>query len=214
MPAIVKEHYIARPGYVNYYFNQLNTDRVWRALASRGDMSALAGKWTIRGTLASGGDFEIELSDKQALAAAFPAAKPKCNLTGSAGRIARSARQRRTVGHAGHVAAVAGRRPEAVWRLVLFGYQPRCPTVPAWPTCLVGTYGGVETRFLVDPGDGALRAVEMWPDDDTDPCELYFADYHEHDGRMLPGRLEVHFGDGIYQVFTCKQFQFEPAGEP
>ena len=34
------------------------------------------------------------------------------------------------------------------------------------------------------------------------------------DGRMLPGRLEVHYGDGIYQVFTCKQFQFEPAREP
>ena len=79
---------------------------------------------------------------------------------------------------------------------------------------LVGTYGGVETRFLVDPGDGALREVEMSADDDTDPCELYFADYHELDGRMLPGRLEVHFGDVVYQVFNCKRFQFEPAGEP
>jgi hypothetical protein len=54
----------------------------------------------------------------------------------------------------------------------------------------------------------------MWPDDDADPCELYFADYHELDGRMLPGRLEVHFGDGVYQVFTCKRFQFESVGEP
>ena len=56
---------------------------------------------------------------------------------------------------------------------------------------LVGTYGGVESRFMVDPGDGALLEIEMFPDEDADPCEVYFTDYHEVDGRMLPGRLEV-----------------------
>ena len=30
LPEIVKKHYIAKPGYVNYYFNQLNRDRVWK----------------------------------------------------------------------------------------------------------------------------------------------------------------------------------------
>ncbi|HEX4144988.1 MAG TPA: trypsin-like peptidase domain-containing protein [Pirellulales bacterium] len=212
MPAIVKEHFIARPGYVNYYFNQLNCDRVWRALASRGDLSPLAGKWTISGTLASGGEFEIELSDKQALLR-LPGGEAKCNLGGNLGD---------SLGppNSGGLLVTL-----AMWRRLLavgpkqFGdlyYLGTCPVADhaGLADVLVGTSGGVETRFLVDPGDGALREVEMWPDDDADPCEMYFADYHELDGRMLPGRLEVHFGDGIYQVFTCKRFQFEPAGEP
>ncbi len=212
MPAIVKEHFVARPGYVNYFYNQMNTDRVWRALASRGDMSALAGKWTIRGTLASGGDFEIEISDKSALLR-IPGGETKCDLagpladslspTGSGGLLVTLGMWRRLM--------AAG--PKQFGDLYYLGTGPVADHA-GLADILIGTYGGVETRFLVDPGDGALREVEMWPDDDTDPCELYFADYHELDGRMLPGRLEVHFGDAIYQVFTCKQFQFEPPREP
>ncbi|HEY1783939.1 MAG TPA: trypsin-like peptidase domain-containing protein [Pirellulales bacterium] len=212
LPAIVKEHYIARPGYVNYYFNQLNCDRVWRAMASRGDLTALTAKWTISGTLASGGEFEIELTDKQALVR-LPGGEAKCNLAGSlteslgppnsGGLLVTLAMWRRLL--------AAG--PKQFGDLYYLGTSP-VPDRAGLADVLIGTYGGVETRFSVDPGDGALRQIEMWADDDTDPCELYFADYHERDGRMLPGRLEVHFGDGIYQVFTCKRFQFEPVGEP
>jgi serine protease Do len=212
LPAIVKEHFIARPGYVNYYFNQLNADRVWRAMASRGDLTALAGKWTISGSLASGGDFEIELTDKQAVVR-IPGGEAKCNLDGSladslgppnsGGLMVTLAMWRRLL-------AVG---PKQFGDLYYLGTSPVADRA-GLADVLVGTSGGVETRFMVDPGDGALREVEMWPDDDTDPCELYFADYHELDGRMLPGRLEVHFGDGIYQVFTCKRFQFDVAGEP
>jgi serine protease Do len=211
LPAIVQQHYLARPGYVNYFFNGLHRDRVWRALASRGDLSALAGKWTIRGSLASGGDFEIELSDKQALLR-HPGGEAKIDLSGSLAELQTPS------GSGGLLVAMA------MWRRLLaagpkqFGDLYYLGTVPVpdhagLADVLIGTYGGVETRFMVDPGDGELREVEMWPDDDTDPCELYFADYHELDGRMLPGRFEVHFGDGIYQVFACKEFQFEPAGE-
>ncbi len=55
--------------------------------------------------------------------------------------------------------------------------------------------------------------LEMFPDDDADPCEVYLSEYHEVDGRMLPGKIEVRYGDGIYQVFSCKQYKFEPAAE-
>ncbi|HTU26187.1 MAG TPA: trypsin-like peptidase domain-containing protein [Pirellulales bacterium] len=211
MPTIVKEHFIARPGYVNYYFNQLNTDRVWRALASRGDLSALAGRWRISGTVASGGEFEIELSDRLAIVR-IPGGEAKCDLTGSldqslgppgsGGLLVTLAMWRRLL--------AAG--PKQFGDLYYLGTNP-VPDRSGLADVLVGTHGGVETHFLVDPGDGGLRQVEMWPDDGADPCELYFADYQEHDGRMLPGKVEVHFGDAVYQVFECKRFAFESAGE-
>ena len=210
LPEIVEKHYIARPGYVNYYFNGLNTDRVWRAMASRGDLSALAGTWTIRGTLASGGEFEIELSDKQSLLR-IPGGETKIKLNGPL------AESLAPPGSGGLLVALS------MWRRLLVGgpkqfgdlYYLGTAPVPdraGLADVLVGTFGGVETRFSVDPGDGELRQLEMLPDDDADPCEVYFTGYHEVDGRMLPGEFEVRFGDGIYQVFACKQFQFKAAG--
>ena len=29
----------------------------------------------------------------------------------------------------------------------------------------------------------------MFPDEESDPCEIYFSDYREFDGRWLPGFL-------------------------
>ena len=56
---------------------------------------------------------------------------------------------------------------------------------------------------------GHLLAVEMFPEEDVDPCEVYFADYREVDGRWLPGRMEVRVGDDVYGVFKLDEFTFE-----
>ena len=37
--------------------------------------------------------------------------------------------------------------------------------------------------------------MEMFPDIDVDPCELFFRDYREVDGRQFPGTIEVRFGE-------------------
>jgi hypothetical protein len=68
----------------------------------------------------------------------------------------------------------------------------------------------VECRFLVDTDRGQLAALEMFPDEDADPCEIYFSDYREVQGRLLPHRLEVRCGDVPYHVFVCKRWEFEP----
>ncbi len=48
---------------------------------------------------------------------------------------------------------------------------------------IVGTYKGVDCRFYFDPAEGNLLAMEMFPEEDADPCEVYFSQYHEVDGR-------------------------------
>jgi hypothetical protein len=53
----------------------------------------------------------------------------------------------------------------------------------------------------------------MFAEEDADPCELYFSDYREVEGRMVPGRIEVRHGDAVYQAFECKQFKFDPPKE-
>ena len=45
-------------------------------------------------------------------------------------------------------------------------------------------------------------------------AKLYFEPVSmKSTGGSLPGSIEVRYGDGIYQVFRCKQFKFEPAAE-
>jgi hypothetical protein len=70
----------------------------------------------------------------------------------------------------------------------------------------------VEARFLFDPTDGTLLAMELFPSedaDDVDPCEIYFSEYLEHDGRLLPGLMEVRYGDIPYATFELERFDFE-----
>jgi serine protease Do len=57
----------------------------------------------------------------------------------------------------------------------------------------------------VDYPEGALIAAEVQVDPDADPCELYFSDFREVNGKRVPHRMEVRVGDKRYAVFTVKQ---------
>ena len=59
----------------------------------------------------------------------------------------------------------------------------------------------MECRFLTDPTSGQLLAVEMFADEQLDPCELYFSDYAEVQGRLLPRAVSVRHGDRLYGRF-------------
>jgi len=48
--AAVKKLIQARKGYANYYFNELNRDRVWQAFRKHGDFSHTADTWQLAGT--------------------------------------------------------------------------------------------------------------------------------------------------------------------
>jgi hypothetical protein len=64
-----------------------------------------------------------------------------------------------------------------------------------------------------DPADGALAAIEMYPDDNVDPCEVYFSDYQEAGGRFLPRRMEVRYGNKVFGVFMLTDFDLQKSAE-
>jgi serine protease Do len=209
MPDIVKQHYVEKPGYVNYYFNQLNRDRIWKALVAHGDYAAWLGTWTIAGTSGVAEEAKLELSDQQA-SIKLPGGELRIELTGSlAERLDPPA-------SGGLLVSLA------MWRRFLvagpenFGevyYQGRAPLEgrDKLMDVLVANHGDIECHFMFDPADGQLVAMEMFPEEDADPCEVYFSEHKEVEGRMLPGRIEVRHGDDFNQVFQCRQFTFGPA---
>jgi hypothetical protein len=82
---------------------------------------------------------------------------------------------------------------------------------------LVGTHDVVETRFLFDQDHPRLVALEMFPDRDVDPCELYFEDYRPLNGRQLPHRIRVVHGDADFGTMRLSRIGLgaqSPEGTP
>jgi hypothetical protein len=111
----------------------------------------------------------------------------------------------------------------AMWRRLLILGPENFGEVYYWGTApidgragqmdvLAADHGDIECRFYFDPANGELALVEMTPEINTDPCEIYLGDYREIDGRAFPGRMEVRHGEDYRQVFDIKQFTFMPAG--
>ena len=78
---------------------------------------------------------------------------------------------------------------------------------------LVGTFDVVECRFMFDRDSGHLVGLETWPDPDADPCEIYFSDYAEVNGQVLPTTLQVWHGDDIFTTLKIKSANIPPAAE-
>ena len=68
-------------------------------------------------------------------------------------------------------------------------------------------YASVPAKWYFSKKDGKLIGFEVFTEPNADPCEVYLADYKEVDGKQLPHRIEVRFGDGQFAVLTVKSFK-------
>ncbi len=212
LPEVVSQHFEARSGYANYYFNLKNQDRIRQAYSSRGDYFGAGSTLFIEGSLDDGSPVTIELTEEMGTIV-LPEGESKSflddDLTGAI----------RPLGTGGLIAALH------IWKRFMtvapdaFGDIYYLGTAPAQAgqgmvDVLVGTYGGVETRFYFDPAEGDLVGLNMFADDDVDPCEIYFSDIRQVSGRAFPRRIEIRHASETYAVITVTNFEFrEPVEE-
>jgi hypothetical protein len=211
MPEQVAQVFRARRGYANYYFNQLNQDRVWNAQLVHGDFSTSAGWWTLEGKLGDANDVRIELRDNEAIAE-LPDGPVRVDLLqdataqlapeDSGGLLLALSMWRRLL--------VLG--PEKYGDVYYLGTVP-LPEQDHLVDVLVATHDVVETHFLFDPASGQLVALEMFPDTGVDPCEVYFEDYRDVAGRWLPHRLIVRHGDTEFAQLQLQRYDLKPQKE-
>jgi hypothetical protein len=210
---VAKKHFEARRGYSNYYFNRTNVERIWKLLSERGDFSKSTGVWSLTGQTGTGGEIAIHLGDTEC-DIDLPTLPMPLKLNVSAGLDSAL----NPPGSGGLLAALH------LWRKMLIGgpanygqvvYEGTAP-LPGREgvfDVLLAVGGGVESRFYFDPTDSRLVALEMWPAELSDPCEVYFEDYRESDGRWMPYRLEIRHGDKVYDVFSLKELNIENAAD-
>ncbi len=206
MPEIVKKHFEAKRGYANYYFNKLHRDRVLKAWGQKSDFAGLGGAWVLAGRLDTGSEFEMALTND-----AVSLSLPKNKLSWDATPELAASPEPRNSG--GLFPALHLWRRLALLGADRFGdvsYLGKAPMLgrEGLVDVLVGLHAGVECRFFFDPDEGHLLALEFYPAEDVDPCEVYFGGFRELEGRMLPERMEVRHGDAVFAVFELKAFAF------
>lgn len=214
MPPIVKSHFEPKEGYANYYFNRLEQERIAEAWAPDREGWAEVADWRIEGTFSDGlsrGPFKIELREKNG-SADLPHYQGRADFRDSLFEYLDPP------GSGGLLVALH------LWQRLLqrgiadFGgieYVGRVPDVETGAPLdlLRAFYGGVEVRFLFDPQSGQLERLEMFSEEDLDPCEIRFEEYRSDVGKRLPHKLRVRHGDQDYGTFEIKQITPIPADE-
>ena len=209
IPPEIQKLIKARPGYANYYFNELNRDRVWSALTAKGGYSDAGGAWKLSGELAGGGKVEITLAD-EASSGTFPQGAAKIDAAQDLDQ------QLAPAGSGGLLAALH------LWRQILvegpqkFGdvyYYGTAPFagIEGQAEVLVATRNVAEINLVFDPASGQLALLEMTADPDADACEIRFGDYRDVGGRQVPHLLEVRSGDSVFGAIQLQQVELSAA---
>lgn len=212
LPDIVKKHLELKTGYANYHFNKRQRDRVWKAWAARDDWSRTDGVWSLSGPLERGGSYRFEITDHEARLH-LPIGVSKWTATDEIGSSLSPPGSGGLLPSLYLLRRLAVQGPERFGEVYYLGTAPLAGHA-GLVDVLVGLHGGVECRFFFDPADGRLLALEMWPEEHTDPCEIYFSDYREGQGRSFPRRMEVRLGDETFGAFAIERFQFAKAAQP
>jgi S1-C subfamily serine protease len=207
IPEIVLKHFAEKRGYSNDYFNKLNQQRVWDAWKAKLQPSDAETTWTLVGQVERGGEMQLQITD-----AGATLKLPTMEVPWTAGdRLGASLLPEHSGGllptlYLWRRLAVEGL--QRFGNLEYFGTAP-LPGHDGLVDVLVGTHKGVECRFYFDPASGHLLALEMFPNDEVDPCEVYFSDYRDHAGRFWPGKIEVRYGDERIATFLVKEGRHE-----
>jgi S1-C subfamily serine protease len=208
VPPEIQKLIKARSGFANYYFNELNRDRVWSAFTAKGDLTSAAGAWKLTGEMPGLGKVEVTLAD-DASSATFPQGAVKLNASqdldqqlgppGTGGLLAAL--------HLWRQLLVAG--PQKFGDVYYYGTAPS-EAIGGQADVLIGTRNVAELRLTFDPKSGNLAEVEMVADPTDDGCEIVFSDYREIDGRLFPHRLEVRHGDQLFGQIEWKTVELTP----
>jgi S1-C subfamily serine protease len=219
-----------KEGFANYHFNKLQQDKLLAGFKAHGDFAAVAGAWTVDGTieladrqgavkltLTDGADglTEVKLSRNgiEDVVKPLKSDQPLGELLlpqGSGGMLVSLYQYRRllTLGKAGFERGFAHGGHEPLYPPRTDGKRPEhLKELRVDCDVLRTQHGAFESKWYFDRKTHQLLGCEATVNKDEDPCELYFGDYRPVDGRQLPHRIEVRHGEKRYAVLTVKAYQ-------
>jgi serine protease Do len=207
LPDIVKQHFDEKRGFANYFFNRQEQERLWKVWNGRTNFAGQTGPWLLSGESSGGGAFQLTLADD-----GIVLKLPSSTQTWTSGDELNSSLM--PAGSGGMFAALYLWRRLAVEGFSRFGDVYYLGTAPlagrdGLVDVVVGSHKGVDCRFYFDPADGRLLAMEMFPDNESDPCEIAFSGYDAIGGHDMPALIAVRYGDQPFGAFSVHHFSIE-----
>lgn len=206
------EHmFIARRGFANFYFNQLELDRVLRSRAELGDYSQSQGIWKIGGELNNNEVFELTLAEK-GIGLQTPTAAYFQPLDGSdfldeppgTGGLL-------TAFH--HCKLWLTQGAAGFTEFYYLGSEPLDGTGPKVDV-LVSQLTGVETRWYFDRQAGTWMGFDTSLGETTDACEVRIGNFGEFEGRQFPTKLVVKYGEQQVADFAIETVTLSAGTRP
>jgi serine protease Do len=236
-PSPALKFYEAKPGYANYYFNKLERDKLLGVFKKQsGDFTAARGDWTIKSIGTVKGKRAVSLitiRDKGAKDGKSPLIRGNIDDVdydleplevsehsnalkdppGSGGLLLAlyHYHQFLAFGEKGGFREFnhGGTEP--------FYLPPPEKGTPEYNKLRVDAevirteLTGVPAKWYFSAKDQTLLGFELTPDRDEDPCEVYFSDYRNVDGRSLPHKIEARYGDKQYASLQVIGWKMEEA---
>lgn len=203
-PAEYAHMYVERAGFFNYYFNELERERVRNALRALGEFQGLRGLWSITGHNQDGLDFQIKLAPD--------AAAVKIGEVVSIQQLSEEF-QDLPPGSGGFLAALQSMKmmlvdPEGWFSEFYYvGQEPldgRGPRVDVLRT----TRGQLTGRWYFDAADGRWLGFDTGITEDVDECEIRFEGLQAFAGRSLPQQLSVRHGELTISTLQIENVDF------
>jgi serine protease Do len=228
--------YEPKPGFANFYFNKIERDRLWAEFRKHGDFGASPGGWSMEGEFEIHQKVTpatVLLSEEKT--ADGKSTRPVVRLTlggigfkvdplkigqdpqdlteppGSGGLLMALYHYRRllTLGEKGFEGRFAHGGDEPFYPPPADGSTPKNPSDLRVDTEVLTTeHAAIPAKWYFARADKTLLGGEVTVVKDQDPCELYFSDYRPVDGKALPHRVDVHYGNGRFGIFRIKTYQF------
>lgn len=211
--------YKKKEGFTNFYFNELERDRVLAAFAKTGNFASFTGAWSLQGEVERPIKSEVILSlddkqvsvkidNKESIIEPLKAGESPENLAapaGSGGMAMALYHWRRflTLGKTGFDAAFfyAGTEPF---------YPQGEPGQYTLADVIQTEYAATVCKWYFNPADGRLLGCECWLLPDTDPCELTFLDYTKLNENLFPTRLLVRHTDREFGLYKLNKSNLTP----
>jgi S1-C subfamily serine protease len=228
--------YKAKAGFANFYFNELAQRKLLGAFAKHGDFTSLKGVWQFEGELRKkdGATTSVTLDVREVPGEEGKGARTVVKL--NAGGLdyslepLKSNQDIRDIkdppGSGGFLMAMYHYHRLLTQQAKGFeagfsagGFEPFYPpkTDGTTPSRLADLRTDAEVlntehaathgKWYFSKDDQKLLGLEVTISKDDDPCEIYLSDYRPVDGRQLPHRIEVRYGNDSYGVLTVKSYK-------
>jgi serine protease Do len=200
---------VKRDGYANYYFNELQQQRVLGGLTDWGDFASRNGTWKISGHAAEGEPFSITLSAERVemewkgeTLVQDSDGSPAGDLPEGTGGLLTALR---------HLRLFLTQRGFLFSEFAYLGSEPLDGHGPP-ADVLTSELTGVQSRWYFSRDSGEFVGFDTQLSDDRDECEVRFGPPTGSSGVRFPSRLSVNHGGREVFRLTVESFAAETGG--